>query len=110
MAYKLRWAGPAVVERVVAKTAVAEREVVRRAAEQAATNHPWTSETGATEAGIWAGEPRIHGDLISTPWGAPSPAYFLEVGTVHMPAFPFLRPAADANYPMLAGLIAASEL
>ena len=46
------------------------------------------------------------GDLVGR-WGSYNVKYavFIELGTIHMDAQPYLRPSADKNYPSLPGEI-----
>lgn len=112
MPYKLKWNGAAIVAKYEAKAAAAVRVATHAAAAHAAANHPWRDETGAETASIHAEEPRVEPGMVIGRWRADSPAFYLEVGTVHMPAFPFLRPAADATYGhgRLVGLIRESAI
>lgn len=78
----------------------------------AKNNHPWTNRTGILERSIGvidhakAGRSGVHGE-----WGSQEVVYalILELGgqagralATTIRAFPYLRPAADAQYPGLA--------
>lgn len=108
MAHKVNWLGNAVLARAEAAAIAGVGEGVRAAAAHARANHPWRDETGAEAASVWSTAPRVEGPIVKAFWGAHHPAFFLEVGTVHMPAFPWLRRAGDAVYPGVVGLIRAS--
>lgn len=94
----MTWYGGEIANRATAALVPIVRNVTRAAAEYARRNHPWKNRTGDLELGIFAAEPKIEGDVVRGLWGAPSPALYLEMGTVKMPPYPFLRPAADATY------------
>ena len=100
------WYGDAVADGMLEAAIAAVREVTHDAAEHARANHPWQNISGDLEDEIFAAEPIIESpNLVKANWGAPSPALYLELGTVHAKAFPFLRPAADATYGRLPVLI-----
>lgn len=94
----LLWTGEAVVEELTAGMVLLIKDRADTAADYARAEHPWNNVSGDLEAGIWSGDPEIHGATIRCSWGAPSPAIYLELGTSKMPAYPFLRPAADHAY------------
>lgn len=102
---RLHWFGERVEARITAAAMLGVHEVAQAAAEHARSNHPWRSETGAEGASVFVTEPRLRDGQVREFWGADSPAIFLEFGTHHMPAFPFLRPAADATYRQLPSAI-----
>jgi hypothetical protein len=92
------WYGGRVEEGLELATWNTIRAATQAAARIARDNHPWQSETGQLESSVFAAEPEWKGDHIYAIWGAHSPALFLEYGTVKMPPYPFLRPAADRAY------------
>jgi len=94
----VHWFGGKVLEGLDVATWNTISQATKAAARYARANHPWHSETGQLEASIFAAEPEYRGDHIFAIWGAHYPALFLEYGTVNMPAYPFLRPAADQAY------------
>lgn len=66
------------------------------------------SQTAILEGSIRAVKAarKVGGEIIGL-WGSVDVSYalVLELGGVNMPAFPYLRPAADAEYPKLADRI-----
>jgi hypothetical protein len=94
----LLWAGEAVESEIAAGMVLLIKDRADTAAQHARDNHPWKNRTGGTEASIWSGDPEIHGPIIRCNWGCASPGIYLELGTSKMPAYPFLRPAADYAY------------
>lgn len=86
---------------IIARFEDVARQIVAKAAldveSHAKTNHPWHNRTGQTQAAIHAhqAEDPLHW-LVET--GTDHDLY-LEFGTVHMPPFPFMTPAADAIDP-----------
>jgi hypothetical protein len=108
----LKWNGLRVRSRVIAASKLAIDEVTSAAVAHAKDNHPWQNQTGTLEGSLQmrpATAPRGTRATISGYWGSFTVGYaiFLELGTEHIPAMPYLRPAADATYPLLAGRIRA---
>lgn len=96
----ITWYGGQVLANQLELAKVVVTRLTREAAEIARANHPWQVRrtdqfTGDLEASIWADEARIEGLEVKGFWGAPPPALWLEMGTVKMAAFPFMRPAQD---------------
>lgn len=105
MGFRLDWKGEAIKikVRVAAAGGVDETldEAVRHSQSIVAV------DTGATRGSIQKRPTRVSGSRVSGSFGAGTPwAIFLETGTVHMSARPFIRPAGDAQFPQLAGRIA----
>ncbi len=80
----------------------------------AKVNHPWTNRTRNLEGSIQMRAAKGKGDMITGTWGSIGLAartensgynWYLELGTQNMPAMPYLRPAAAAEYPNLPGRI-----
>ena len=69
----------------------------QRIADYAIANHPWQNQTGETEASIHMEQTGPH-EFAAVAGGA---MQFLEWGTVKMPPFPTMQPAADAVYPSI---------
>jgi len=103
----VNWFGGRILTELELATVNTVRAATRAAANHARANHPWQNQTGELEDSIFAAEPEIKGDHVFAIWGAHYPALYLEYGTVKMPPYPFLRPAADAAYRLinLAGAI-----
>jgi hypothetical protein len=98
----LMWLGDEVLAENLERATVAVKAATEFAKEHAKENHPWQNQTGNLEAGIFSNEPVVDGTKVAGSFGAPSPALFMEFGTVHIPnAFPFLYPAQDAAAAML---------
>lgn len=121
----LTWRGKEVERKMIAAIKNGVNQTMSEAAEHAKNNHPgWQSKTGITERSIRPVVPaRERGNEVVGIWGVANVRHpfskvttgeigiFLEFGTknpdgtVRMEAKPFLRPAADAIYPRLAGNI-----
>lgn len=100
------WLGPEIAAKVLAASKDGIDTVLERCVNDARSNHPFRNVSGAAEASIQA-MPATSGSSIVGKWGSYGVKHFiyLELGTRKMPAFPSLRPAADANYRDLAGEI-----
>jgi HK97 gp10 family phage protein len=98
------WRGKQILAKAEAAAAVAIDRTMADCVADAKANHPWENVTGTLEGSIrvvsFAG---LHGLAIVGTWGSADVMYaiFLELGTSRMPPYPFLRPAADRNYPVL---------
>ncbi len=125
----LTWNGPAVTAKLKAAQIMGVNATMGACVNQAKRNHPWKNRTATLEGGITIvaiAEPQ--GDGVRGTWGVNDVRYalMLEVGgvikpvkasalkipmpdgsfrfvkSVTIPAYPYLRPAADAIYPSLA--------
>jgi len=95
----VHWYGGRILTELELATVNTVRTATQAAARYARANHPWQSRhEGGLEDSIFAAEPEIKGDHVYAIWGAHWPALYLEYGTVKMPPYPFLRPAADHAY------------
>jgi HK97 gp10 family phage protein len=105
----LEWRGELVLAEVLAASKAAVDATLQQAADYARVNHDWQSESGEAEAEIFVEDAHVDSDgMVVGAFGDDSGhALYLEVGTVHMPARPFLRPALDAVDKNLAGEIKA---
>lgn len=128
----LIWNGKAVSEKLRAAQIVGVNKTIGACVVQAKRNHPWRNRTGILEGGINIVDfAQIEGDGVRGVWGVNDIRYALalEIGAVirpvhakalaipqpdgsvrmvkevTIPAYPYLRPAADAIYPTLAGRI-----
>lgn len=105
------WRGKAIMAKAEAAAALAIDRTMADCVADAKANHPWQNVTGTLEGSIrivsFAG---LHGIAIVGRWGSADVMYalFLELGTSRMPPYPFLRPAADRNYPLLRAYLAAA--
>lgn len=94
----VQWYGRDLGDAIEAEVIAEIHETTKKAADYARAHHPWQNQSGDLEAGIFADEPIVEGDVVRGRWGAPPPALYLEFGTVRSRPFPFLRPAADYAY------------
>lgn len=108
----VEWNGDALVAYLDIESRDAVSETADNAANWMRANHPWDNYTGLEELSIFSDGPHEDGDIvwaeagaIQQPWGfrgSPElrlPAMYLEFGTHHMEARPFIRPAAAATFP-----------
>jgi HK97 gp10 family phage protein len=87
------------------------RDAVRRAIDEttaacvarAKSNHPWKNRTGTLEGSIQMRPAQAGPEGIRGEWGSYNVRYalFQEIGTSRMRARPYLRPAAQIEYPRL---------
>ena len=107
MASRLHWRGPEITAKAVAAAKVGIDQTTAACVEHAKTNHPWQNVTGLAEGSIRMEPAQVEGKRVVGRWGSWSVVYFifLELGTSKMPPYPALRPAADTEYPNLAGRI-----
>ena len=104
----LNWRGDEVQKKMESCIKQGINQTMSAAAIHAKQNHPWQNRTGTLEGSIRpVTAAHKEGDEFVGLWGSTDVAYalVLETGGVRMPAFPYLRPAADAEYPKLAGRI-----
>jgi hypothetical protein len=101
----LDWQGRQVQARVIKAAKEGIDATMAAAAIHAKQHHPWTFRTGTLEGSIAIAEyAHEEGGLIVGLWGSLDVVYakWLELGTGRMAAYPYLRPAADVEYPKLA--------
>lgn len=130
----LRWEGDALTARMRQAQIAGVNKTMADCVIQAKSNHAWQNQTGVLEGSIKVAEfARQDGTGVSGTWGSTDVRYALihELGgvivpvraqalaipqadgsvrfvkSVTIPARPYLRPAADALYPQLAGNIRA---
>lgn len=128
----LTWNGPALTEKMRAAQKTGVNATMAECVVQAKANHSWENQTGILEGSIKIAEfARDEGAGVVGTWGSTDVRYALihELGgvivpvraqalkfklpdgsfrivkSVRIPARPYLRPAADAIYPKLAGNI-----
>jgi hypothetical protein len=98
------WRGPQIAAKIAAASRFGIDKTTSEAVLYAKQNHTWQNVTGTLEGSIQmrGAEPGATGRMEGR-WGSFTVNYalWLEIGTEHMPARPYLRPAADANYPSL---------
>jgi phage gpG-like protein len=131
----LRWDGAAITRRMREAQKLGINATMSEAAQHARNNHTWQNRQGRLEASINIVEPaREDAAGVVGTWGSTDVRYALihELGgvivpvraralkipqpdgtfrfvkSVRIPARPYLRPAADAIYPKLAGKIRAA--
>jgi HK97 gp10 family phage protein len=110
MGSSLNWRGPEISAKVKAASKVGVDATTAACVTHAKSNHPWKNETGTLEGSLQMRPAEESGESVRGEWGSFDVLYaiFQELGTVHMAANPYLRPAADAEYPNLAGRIKAA--
>lgn len=128
----LRWDGPAISAKMRTAQVAGVNKTMADCVIQAKTNHTWKNQTATLEGSIKIAEfARSDGAGVAGTWGSTDVRYALihELGgvivpvraqalkipmpdgsfrfvkSVTIPARPYLRPAADALYPQLAGNI-----
>jgi len=135
MTQSLTWNGPALTAKMRAAQKTGVNATMSECVRQAKSNHTWNNQTGILEGSIKVAEfARDEGPGVVGTWGSTDVRYALihELGgvivpvrakalaipqadgsvrfvkSVTIPARPYLRPAADAIYPKLAGNIKAA--
>lgn len=65
--------------------------------------HTFVNRTGVLEGSIQSRAAKVVGSIVRGVWGSFGVAYaiFIETGTVHITAMPFLRPQTEIHYPEL---------
>ena len=128
----LDWNGPAVTAKLEAAQVQGVNATMGRCVNHAKRNHPWRNRTGHLEGSIQLVDlAKRDGNGVRGVWGSTdqAQALILELGGiitpkkaqalkipmpdgsfrfvkwVRIPAYPYLRPAADAIYPQLAANI-----
>jgi hypothetical protein len=96
------WKGDELLDKVSKATALAIDQTTAAAVIHAKSNHRWNNITGTLEGSYQMREAKLDGDEITGEWGSFDVNYAAPV-EVKSPA---LRPAADVEYPKLAGRIA----
>ncbi len=96
------WRGPQVRAKAVAAAAEGIDAVMALCVREAKARVP--VRTGTLQGSIELRPARLIGEAVVGFWGSFIVLYalFVEMGTGRMHARPYLRPAADANYPQLA--------
>lgn len=101
----LKWNGKPVIDKTLLAAAKGIDSVMAKCIVMAKVDVPVVT---ATLQGSIRMEPaQIQGDVLVGKWGSYNVMYavFVELGTIHMDAQPYLRPAADKYYPTLPGEI-----
>ncbi len=107
----LKWEGDKVIKKMDKCIIQGMNQTMAKAVEHAKKNHApgWENITGVLEGSIRAVKAahKVADGFISL-WGSVDVSYalVLELGGVHMTPRPYLRPAADAEYPQLTDRIA----
>jgi HK97 gp10 family phage protein len=99
----LNWNGDAIVDKAKEAAKAAVDETNAAAGEQMRSSHPWQSDTGELEREIEDQPAQVEGSSVRGGVNLAPHWILLELGTVNAPAYPFVRPAIDAEYPQLAG-------
>lgn len=104
MASKLTWKGAEVEAKIIEASREAIDETNEAGAEQAFVDAPF--RTGELREGIHVVPAVVSADKVSGQMvSSAAHSLFVELGTVHMAAQPFQRPAADTENPKLAARI-----
>lgn len=105
----LTWKGDELKRRITRAAKEGIDSTMALAVIHAKQHHPWVNRTGTLEGSIniYQHAQEKGEGTVSGLWGSADVMYaiFLELGTSRMSPFPYLRPAADAEYPKLAALI-----
>ena len=103
---RVEWKGDQIKRRVRAAATAAVNETVDAAADNARVSHEWVNRTGQLEEEIVAEHADAADPNPTASFGTTRRRGFFglfhEEGTVHEFARPFLRPAADRQFPSLA--------
>lgn len=96
----VEWEGDELLAKAERAAKLGVDQTTAACVQHAKTNHPWQNVTGTLEGSIQMRPAERQGDRVEGEWGAYNVNYavYLELGTRNMPAYPFLRPAADAEY------------
>lgn len=100
----LDWKGNEAIKNMESAIKQGMNQTLSESSVHAKENHPWQNRTGTLEGSIRPVAPaQKRGNEFVGLWGSTDVEYALalELGTVKMPAYPYLRPAADAVYPKL---------
>ena len=110
----VKWNGDKVLSRMTRAEIKGVNETMQDTVNHAQKNHEWISRSfpGLETSIAIVTAARVKGRGVSGIWGSKDIAYALvhELGSAadsgqNIPARPYLRPAADAQYPALAGNI-----
>ena len=97
----LFWKGDEAAEKVIAAAKLGLDQTAGAAVIHAKSNHPWINRTGTLEGSYQMKPSQQDGETVSVEWGAFDVNYAAPVEE----KYPALRPAADVEYPKLAGRI-----
>lgn len=100
----LKWEGDKIITKFDKCIVLGMADTISKCVRHAKNNHPWKNRSTHLEGSIREEtHPRKVGDEFIGVWGSVDIEYalVLELGGVNRPAFPYLRPAADAEYPRL---------
>lgn len=108
MSSRVEWKGREVVENVSRAAVKGIDKTLADCTREAKRNHEFTNRTTILEGSIRAEAAHQEGRRIVGRWGSFNVEYalYVEVGTATSAPYPYLRPAADLNYPNLAKNIA----
>ena len=104
----LNWLGDEIIKKMDNCIIQGMAQTITKCVEHAKNKHPWKNRSTHLEGSIKEQKhPRKVGNEFIGVWGSVDINYalVLELGGVNMPPFPYLRPAADAEYPKLADRI-----
>ena len=104
----LKWHGDAIQRRAREAAKQGVDATMAACVIHAKTHHPFTNRTATAEGSINIYQyATAQGATVRGLWGSADVLYFifLELGSSRSRPYPTLRPAADAEYPKLAGRI-----
>jgi hypothetical protein len=109
----LDWKGVNVLSAIRTATLAGVNKTMADAVIHAKRNHDWQNRTGILEGSVKIVRyAHTEGEIVSGLWGSADVVYALtqDLGSVkrNIPARPYLRPAAEAQYPNLAANIRAA--
>lgn len=109
----VRWRGTEIAAKVQTAARIGLDQTTAAAATHAKQNHEWNNVTGTLEGSLQARPAEtVNFTTLLALWGSFDVEYaiWLEIGTAVMAERPYLRPAADAEYPKLLERIRAALL
>lgn len=108
MSSRVEWNGREVLQNVSRAAMKGIDKTLADCTREAKRNHTFTNRSTILEGSIRAEPSRQEGRRIVGKWGSFEVEYalYVEVGTATSAPYPYLRPAADLNYPELAANIA----
>lgn len=99
----IQWEGKEVFDKVTAATKLGIDQTLAACVKYAKTHHEFVNRTAMLEGSIAFRSAEVRLTKVVGVWGSFTVKYaiFIEAGTSRITKMPFLRPAADAEYPKL---------